>query len=74
MPGITIRSIRARQPELYFEYICFDRYMRLDLTEKGKNDKEISKLQTVMKTYKRKEIILTYFSKVALVIIENGAH
>ena len=48
--------------------------MRLDLTEKGKNDKEISKLQTVMKTYKRKEIILKYFSKVALVIIENGAH
>ena len=59
LPGITIRAIRARQPELYFDYICFDRHMRrLHLTEKGREDKEISKLQTVMKTYKRTEIIL----------------
>ena len=28
LPEITIRAIRARQPELCFDYICFDRYVR----------------------------------------------
>ena len=53
---MTLKAIQARQPELYFDYTVFWSVYEENIKQKkGRRDREISKLQTVIKIYTREK-------------------